>query len=59
MLDYENTAAAILPLTAAAYVAHFAGQALWAQYKAFEADRAQGRCDHSAVCFRTLAAALL
>jgi acyl-CoA oxidase len=44
-MDYQNTSAALLPLVATSYVMHAMGQALWAAYEEYEAQRSQGRFD--------------
>lgn len=43
VIDYENTAATLLPLVAATYVMHAVGRAMWAAYKALEVDLSEGR----------------
>lgn len=45
VLDYENTAAAVLPLVAASYVFHAMGAKLWAAYTQYEADRERNNFD--------------
>jgi acyl-CoA oxidase len=42
VIDYENTAAALFPRIASAYVIRSMGQSLWAAYKSFEKSRAVG-----------------
>lgn len=43
VIDYENTAATLLPLVASTYVMHAVGKSMWAAYKALEVDLSEGR----------------